>query len=109
MPFAPTHTYTRSTSTPNHHTATMPTQKALLLPKVQADYVLDRAYPIPQPGKDEVLVKVKAAAINPGDYWVKNLENGPVKEFPIVSGFDIAGEVVKLGEGVTKFKVGDRV
>lgn len=84
------------------------TQKSLLLPQVKADYVLDRAYPIPEPGKGEVLVKIKTTAINPGDYWVKTL-GGPVTAFPVVSGFDIAGEVVKLGEGVQKFKVGDRV
>ena len=89
----------------------MSTQKSLLITKAKADYVLDRAYPIPQPGKDEILVKIKASAINPGDYWVKSLGQVPgrAEGFPIITGFDIAGEVVKLGDSVTKFKVGDRV
>ncbi|TEB33428.1 GroES-like protein [Coprinellus micaceus] len=89
----------------------MSTQKSLLLLEAKADYVLNRAYPIPQPGKDEILVKIKASAINPGDYWVKSLGKVPgrAEGFPIITGFDIAGDVVKLGEGVTKFKVGDRV
>ncbi|KAJ3539679.1 hypothetical protein NMY22_g4626 [Coprinellus aureogranulatus] len=90
-------------------TRIMSTQRSLVLPQVKADYVLERAYPIPEPDKGEILVKIKSCAINPGDYWVKTIGGPALDHFPIVSGFDIAGEVVKLGEGVTKFKAGDRV
>ncbi|KZT60073.1 GroES-like protein [Calocera cornea HHB12733] len=60
-----------------------------------------------EPGKREVRVKVMAAAQNPVD-WKQidyNFGNLPL---PYINGFDAAGVVDKLGEGVTKYKVGDR-
>lgn len=66
----------------------------------------------PEPGPHEVLVKVAAAGINPVD--VKTRRGGGVFGFfdpaaPMILGWDIAGEVVDLGAGVTRFKRGDRV
>lgn len=68
--------------------------------------------PVPEPGPGEVLCKIKSIAIcgsDPkmihGDYkWT----NWP-PYFPFVMGHEWAGQIVKLGEGVTEFKVGDRV
>lgn len=88
----------------------MPNQRALVLPKPQAELVIDASVPIPEPGKNEILIKVKSAALNPGDSFIKKfgVPETSVK-YPLILGFDFAGEVVELGEGVANFKVGDRV
>jgi NADPH:quinone reductase-like Zn-dependent oxidoreductase len=62
----------------------------------------------PKPKPDEVVFKVKAAALNYNDIW--GMRGQPVAvPLPHVSGSDAAGEVIALGEDVTNFKVGDRV
>lgn len=68
--------------------------------------------PAPEPVPTEVLVRVHAAGINPVDW--KSLQGTGVRGFfdpssPMVLGWDVAGEVVELGAGVTRFAVGDRV
>ncbi|MDD1793773.1 NADP-dependent oxidoreductase [Enterovibrio sp. ZSDZ42] len=65
----------------------------------------------PVPGEGEVLVKVAAASINPVDWKIANgdlavLVNQPL---PLTLGWDMAGEVLKLGANVNAFNVGDRV
>jgi NADPH:quinone reductase-like Zn-dependent oxidoreductase len=63
----------------------------------------------PKPKANEVLIKVEAAAYNYNDLW--GIWGEPIKiPMPHISGSDIAGTVVELGESVTgKIKVGDRV
>lgn len=62
----------------------------------------------PTPGPTEVLIKVAAAGINPVDWKVR--ANAEIGEFdPEILGWDVAGEVVEVGAGVTRFVVGDRV
>ncbi|XP_020980076.1 2-methylene-furan-3-one reductase isoform X2 [Arachis ipaensis] len=70
-------------------------------------------WPIPELNEDQVLIKVVAASLNPVDNkritdFYKDINN-PDPLLPIVPGFDVAGIVVKLGNQVTKFKVGDEV
>lgn len=67
--------------------------------------------PEPTPGRGEVLVRVVAAAMNPKDVLVRKGKFSFVtgKRFPKVPGYDLAGEVVALGPGVTRYSVGDRV
>jgi len=67
--------------------------------------------PEPEYGCDEILIKIKKAAICGSDVhiyawddWVQNLI--PV---PIVIGHEYAGEVIAVGKDVTDFKIGDRV
>ncbi|CAI7817054.1 unnamed protein product [Closterium sp. NIES-54] len=66
--------------------------------------------PVPVPCKGEVLVRVRAASINPGDW---KLQSGLIpflpRRFPATAGFDLAGNVVAVGPGVTKYSVGDAV
>ena len=69
--------------------------------------------PRPVAGPGEVLVEVAGAGVNPvdcktraGGGIARRLGDSP---FPIILGWDIAGTVVALGEGVTQFGVGDRV
>jgi NADPH:quinone reductase-like Zn-dependent oxidoreductase len=63
--------------------------------------------PNPQPRKDQVLVRVKACAMNHLDLWVR--KGLPGVNLPHILGSDIAGEIVELGEYVTGFKAGQRV
>ena len=65
--------------------------------------------PQPQPKFGEVLVRVRAVSVNYRDIlMVKGLYN-PHLHLPVIPCSDGAGEVVSIGEGVTKFKPGDRV
>jgi NADPH:quinone reductase-like Zn-dependent oxidoreductase len=62
----------------------------------------------PQPADDEVLIRVRAAALNYRDQGVARGIYGYTK-FPVIPLSDGAGEVVAVGSRVTGFKVGDRV
>jgi len=61
-----------------------------------------------EPGPGEARIRVEAAAQNPVD-WKQVDHNFGIPSYPFINGVDVAGVVDKLGEGVTKFKVGDRV
>jgi NADPH:quinone reductase-like Zn-dependent oxidoreductase len=61
----------------------------------------------PQPRKDQVLVRVKACALNHLDVWVR--KGLPGVKLPHILGSDIAGEIAQVGEYVTGFKPGQRV
>jgi NADPH:quinone reductase-like Zn-dependent oxidoreductase len=68
-------------------------------------------YPDPVPGPGEVLVKAAAASINPIDLLQRS---GATKDFfpvqfPGVIGWDVSGTVLKLGPGVEKFSIGEKV
>jgi NADPH:quinone reductase-like Zn-dependent oxidoreductase len=68
--------------------------------------------PVPEPQKDEVLVKVEAISINPVDIKTRKglALYGQLKvDAPVVLGWDIAGEVVAVGEEVTTLEEGDMV
>ncbi|KAL4728175.1 hypothetical protein ACLX1H_004912 [Fusarium chlamydosporum] len=70
-----------------------------------------RSAPIPQPGPSELLVKTQAVAINPVDAVKRSMGNMMFEwlTYPLILGYDVAGQVIKTGEGVTRFKEGDRV
>lgn len=67
-------------------------------------------YPVPELGANQVLVRVRAAALNPLDFIRRN---GLLKDFdskfPAVPGCDMAGVIVDQGDDVTKFSKGDEV
>jgi NADPH:quinone reductase-like Zn-dependent oxidoreductase len=67
--------------------------------------------PPPVPGSGQVLVKVKAAGINPGEAAIRKglLDAMWPAAFPSGEGSDLAGVVDELGPGVTRFAVGDEV
>jgi len=67
--------------------------------------------PVPRPQADEVLVHVRAAAINPKDTFIRKgrFKRLTGKRFPIRTGFDFAGEVVEIGPGVTGTPAGEAV
>ena len=82
------------------------TQKALVLDAKLGNFTVE-TIPVPKPGRGEILVKVKAAGLNPAD-WKAHKGYVPVN-FPAILGADVSGDVEELGEGVTDFKKGDRV
>ncbi|MEV8428126.1 NADP-dependent oxidoreductase [Streptomyces sp. HUAS 31] len=65
----------------------------------------------PRVGPDSVLVKVRAAAVNPVDWKCREgyLDGLIEPVFPVVPGWDVAGVVVQPGASVTEFAVGDEV
>lgn len=65
--------------------------------------------PDPSPEAGEVLVRVKAAGINPVDGAVRAGYYPLLGEPPFILGWDISGTVEALGDGVTALKVGDEV
>jgi len=68
--------------------------------------------PKPSPAAGEVLVKVQAVGINPVD-WKTRAGSGMSgrygNAFPMIIGWDISGVIEALGEGASKFKVGDEI
>lgn len=69
--------------------------------------LVEREKPVPGPG--EVLVKCRAFSLNYRDLMVVRGEYNPRAKFPLVPLSDAAGEIVSVGDGVSKWKVGDRV
>jgi NADPH:quinone reductase-like Zn-dependent oxidoreductase len=65
--------------------------------------------PVPEPGPGEVLVRLKAAALNGLDIWVRKGWPSLKLQYPHIPGADGAGEVAALGPGVSGWTVGDRV
>jgi NADPH:quinone reductase-like Zn-dependent oxidoreductase len=70
-----------------------------------------REVPAPLPGRGEILVRVKAAGMNPLDW---KLRAGKMRfvfrlRLPAVLGFDVAGVIEGLGSGVSRLRVGDEV
>ena len=69
--------------------------------------IVDR--PTPEPGPRQVLVRLKAASLNYRDLMVVTGTYNPKMKLPAVPLSDGAGEVVTVGEEVSKWKSGDRV
>ncbi|KKA28560.1 hypothetical protein TD95_002906 [Thielaviopsis punctulata] len=65
-----------------------------------------KQFPMPTPSPGEVLVKILACGVCHSDMGVINGEFGPL---PRVPGHEFVGDVVQVGEGVTRVKLGDRV
>jgi len=81
---------------------------ALVLPSPHTAPVVQYV-PIPVPAHGDLLVKINSTALNPIDWKMATLGVflNP-KDYPALLGFDAAGEVIDLGEGVQGWKKGDR-
>jgi NADPH2:quinone reductase len=66
--------------------------------------------PIPDPGPNEILIKIEAASLNRADLALRKGAYGvaPV-ELPVIPGREFAGTVAELGAGIEEFRVGQRV
>ncbi|MFI9404535.1 NADP-dependent oxidoreductase [Nocardia sp. NPDC052316] len=65
--------------------------------------------PRPVPGPGEILVRVRAAGLNPTDWKHRAIADLFLPEPPFVLGWDVSGEVAATGIGVTLFEPGDEV
>ena len=65
--------------------------------------------PTPEPGPNQVLVKISCSAVNPIDTYIRSGAIPLPIEFPYIPGCDLAGTVEAVGPDVTKFSVGERV
>ena len=86
--------------------------KALVMREPNGPLIAEEI-PIPQPGPDEVLVKVKACGLGLTLVWNRkgrgSTDNALADKLPRVIGHEIAGDVVECGPGVRNFEPGDRV
>jgi NADPH:quinone reductase len=65
--------------------------------------------PVPAPGAGEILVEIAAAGVNRPDVMQRQGSYPPPPGASDIPGLEIAGEVVALGSGATRFKLGDQV
>lgn len=65
--------------------------------------------PVPTPRRGEILVRIKAASLNYRDLAILTQKYMAALPLPYVPASDACGEVVEVGEDVTRFKVGERV
>ena len=63
----------------------------------------------PMVGAGQILVRVKACSINHLDIWIRQGIPAYRMKLPHISGSDVAGIVERVGDGVTRVRVGDRV
>ncbi|KAJ7033718.1 putative zinc binding dehydrogenase [Mycena alexandri] len=76
------------------------THHAAILPQKGSPFSVELR-DTPEPGPNEVLIEVKAVALNPVDYFQRDHGLPPVPIYPAVLGSDAAGIVVKVGSEVT--------
>lgn len=76
-----------------------------------ADVVRIDQVPLPQAAAGEVVVRVRAAGVNPLDWKIRDglMRDAFPLPLPATLGIELAGEVSEVGAGVTAFQVGDRV
>jgi NADPH:quinone reductase-like Zn-dependent oxidoreductase len=88
----------------------MPPNTAYWLTAKHARFEIGPA-PYPAPAADEIVIRNHAVAINPVDRLTQIIGGFiyPWLTYPAVLGSDVAGEVMDVGAGVTRFKPGDRV
>jgi NADPH2:quinone reductase len=65
--------------------------------------------PGPEPSAGQVLVRVRAAGVNPVDTYIRSGAHAVRPQVPYTPGLDAAGEVVSAGEGVARVAPGQRV
>merc|ERR1719427_1411483 len=64
---------------------------------------------VPEPGDDQVLVRVVCAGVNPVETYIREGQYAKLPELPYTPGTDAAGDVERVGKNVTTVKEGDRV
>lgn len=84
--------------------------RAITLDDFESDAALHEL-PDPEPGANEIRVRVHSSSLNPFDFFVANgLVKGMMEyDFPVTVGADFAGVVDKVGEDVGRYSVGDEV
>lgn len=85
--------------------------RALVVEELAAEYAGCRVrdLPDPTPGPGEVLVRVRAGAVNFPDLMQTRGEHQHKPPLPFIPGMELAGDVIAVGDGVTAFAPGDAV
>jgi NADPH:quinone reductase len=73
------------------------------------EVLIPETRPVPVPGPGEILIKVEAAGVNRPDVAQRSGSYPPPPGASDLPGLEVAGEVVALGEGATRHKLGDKV
>jgi NADPH2:quinone reductase len=82
--------------------------KAVVVPRFGGPEVLEtRDMPIPEPGLGQILIQVAYAGVNNTDLWSRQGRHRPA--LPFIPGYEVAGTIRALGEGVEGFRVGQDV
>lgn len=79
--------------------------QSIIIQKPREMKLVEREIPVPD--RNEVLIKVMASGICGTDIHIFNGEY--MGDYPVIPGHEFAGEVIDVGEGVRRIKVGDRV
>ncbi|HYU74890.1 MAG TPA: NADP-dependent oxidoreductase [Ktedonobacteraceae bacterium] len=93
-------------------TTNTPSMKAICFHEYGGPEVLKyENVPRPEPQHGQVLIQVRAAAVNPVDWKIREgwLASMIPLQFPTIAGTDVAGVVMATGQGVTDFRVGQDV
>ncbi|MBQ5959181.1 MAG: alcohol dehydrogenase catalytic domain-containing protein [Firmicutes bacterium] len=92
------------------------TMKALVAYS-QTDYRLEKEYPTPECGPDDIIIKTEGCGICAGDlkcrhgapmFWGDAIQPAYVKP-PFIPGHEFLGTIVEKGENVTEYEIGDRI
>ena len=67
-----------------------------------------REVPVPQPGPDQVLIRIKKIGICGSDIHVYHGSH-PYTPYPVTQGHEVSGEIVALGEDVKDLNIGQKV
>src|SRR5438477_1201524 len=91
--------------------STLPSQMTAIASREPGgpDVLVPQTRPLPAAGTGEVLVRVAAAGVNRPDVMQRQGLYPPPPGASEIPGLEIAGEVVALGDGATRFKPGDKV
>jgi NADPH:quinone reductase-like Zn-dependent oxidoreductase len=85
------------------------TTRAVLIPKYGAPEVMvEGELPLLPPGPGEIHLKVQGSGVNFADLLQRAGLYGKVPKLPYAPGFEVAGEVARVGQGVENWKEGDR-
>ncbi|CAN7697123.1 L-threonine 3-dehydrogenase [Phyllobacterium sp. LjRoot231] len=84
--------------------------KALVKAKAEPGIWMERV-PVPEPGPNDVLIRVRKSAICGTDVHIYNWDKWAQATIPVpmVVGHEFSGEIAEIGSAVTKYKVGQRV
>ncbi|KAK9489185.1 chaperonin 10-like protein [Lipomyces doorenjongii] len=84
-------------------------QKALVITDIGQPVVLVHDHAIPEPGPNQVQIKVTVAGLNPHDGKSRDAGLFISQSLPAVLANDVVGKVVKVGQGVAGITIGDRI
>ncbi|HEY5597907.1 MAG TPA: alcohol dehydrogenase catalytic domain-containing protein, partial [Kiloniellales bacterium] len=84
------------------------TMQAAVLRKIGTPLAIEEL-PVPQPKRGEVLIKVAACGVCHSDLHAVDGDWTPLPNLPLIPGHEVTGHVAALGEGVTRFKAGERI